>query len=103
MLLGGGASASAQGWCGEFPLIHTLSGEKLLGMGQGGQPESEFCVHVCISFSIVYVNFGGQLLLAPQLICSQKREATDLSCKMSWAISQELKLFMQGIVYTAVH
>ena len=81
MLLGGGASAGAQGWCGEFPLIHTLSGEKLLGMGQGGQPESEFCVHVCISFSTVYVNFGGQLLLAPQLICSQKREATDLSCK----------------------
>ena len=38
VLLGGGASAGAQGWGGEFP---TLSGERLLGMGQGGQPESE--------------------------------------------------------------
>ena len=72
MLLGGGASAGAQGWCGEFPLIHTLSGERLLGMGQGGQPESEFCVHVCISFSIVYVNFGGQLLLAPNSSAAKK-------------------------------
>ena len=45
-------------------------------MGSVGDLMLKFCVHVCISFSIVYVNFGGQILLAPQIICSQKREAT---------------------------
>ena len=28
-------------------------------MGSVGDPMLKFCVHVCISFLIVYVNFGG--------------------------------------------
>ena len=48
-------------------------------MGSVGDPMLKFCVHVCISFLIVYVNYGGQILLTPQIICSQKKHERPLT------------------------